>query len=354
MKAIPVVVEALLSQTIALPAQSDLFFNPEQIPDRAMWPVLVAWGGGVDSTAMLIELIARGERVDAILFADTGGEKTETYQFILKMIKYFRARGKVVHIVRAVTSRFKNWPRYDTLETNCLTNGTLPSLAFNFKRKSCSHKWKVAPQNKWTALWQPARDIWAAGGKVIKLIGYDCSPADMKRYAHIEGHLDPRMEYRYPLREWGWTREDCIRRIVAEGLPVPPKSACFFCPSMKPEEVRQLAKEYLRRIVVMEARAKPRLTSINGLWAKKASMTHFIREERLLPHEEIDRLIAMVPEEKLLRRDVEAGTEAALAQFPKWEAFLAELRSAEFQAPSTAPLYSEVDIAEDWDLEVRA
>ena len=123
---------------------------------------------------------------------------------------------------------------------------------------------------------------------------------------------------------------------------------------MKPEEVRQLAKPFLRRIVIMEARAKPRLRVINGLWGSGASMTQFIREEGLLPNEEIDRLIAMTPEELLLNRDVEARTETALTQFPKWEAFLAELRHAEFQAASTTPLYSEVDMAEDWGIEANA
>lgn len=38
-------------------------------------PVLAAWGAGRDSTAMLIEWIERKEPLDAVLFADTGGEK---------------------------------------------------------------------------------------------------------------------------------------------------------------------------------------------------------------------------------------------------------------------------------------
>jgi hypothetical protein len=41
------------------------FFAP------ARQPVLVAWGAGVDSTSMIIELVARGEPIDHVLFADT-------------------------------------------------------------------------------------------------------------------------------------------------------------------------------------------------------------------------------------------------------------------------------------------
>lgn len=33
-------------------------------------PVIVAWGAGVDSTAMIIELAARRERIDMVLIAD--------------------------------------------------------------------------------------------------------------------------------------------------------------------------------------------------------------------------------------------------------------------------------------------
>jgi len=41
---------------------------------------VVSFGGGTNSTAMLVGMWERGERPDAILFADTGGEKPHTYQ----------------------------------------------------------------------------------------------------------------------------------------------------------------------------------------------------------------------------------------------------------------------------------
>jgi hypothetical protein len=42
-------------------------------------PLVVAYGLGVDSTAMLIEFVRRGIRPDLILFADIGGETSETF-----------------------------------------------------------------------------------------------------------------------------------------------------------------------------------------------------------------------------------------------------------------------------------
>ena len=49
---------------------------------------------------------------------------------------------------------------------------------------------------------------------------------------------------RYPLRDWGIDRAECGRIITAAGLPLPPKSACFFCPAMHDIEVQLLLREY--------------------------------------------------------------------------------------------------------------
>lgn len=268
-------------------------------------PVLAAYGGGVDSTAMLVEMVSLGEPIDMVLFADTGSEKPETYAYVRMFQGWLQSKGIPSATVRYVPRDFKNHPPYASLEENCLTNGTLPSKAFGFG--SCSMKWKVQPQEKFAKEWQPAIDAWAKGHLVVKLIGYDCSPADDRRYQDRAGYGDSdRYRYRYPLREWGWKREDCVRRIEAEGLPVPPKSACFFCPVTKPHELHQMGPDLLRRIVLMEARAAPRLTTVEGLWRtavkgtrgatpRPGSMTQYIREQGLLPPEEIDHIASNVP-----------------------------------------------------------
>src|SRR5580704_12981795 len=107
-------------------------------------PLVVAYGLGVDSTAMLVELAHRGIRPDLILFADTGGEKPETYDY-LAVIRPFLARLGFPDVV-VVRYRPKR-ARYDTLEGQCLHTGTLPSLAYG--GKSCSLKYKRSPQDKY-------------------------------------------------------------------------------------------------------------------------------------------------------------------------------------------------------------
>lgn len=267
-------------------------------------PAIVAWGAGVDSTAMIIELAARGAPIDMVLFADPGSEKAETYAFIPVFRRWMEARGIASEIVRYEPRNFKHWPPYATIAENMLTNATLPSVVFG--AGSCSRKWKAAPQDAWTARWEPAQRIWDAGGRVIKYIGYDASPRDGARYHHAVTREDPRFDYRYPLREWGWDRARCEARIHAAGLPVPPKSSCFFCGAIKPDEVARLSREELRIIVLMEARAKPRLRNVDGLWRKPVlgrrgaiprpgDITTFIRESGLLSHGEIDDILACAP-----------------------------------------------------------
>ncbi|GAA0309160.1 hypothetical protein GCM10009087_18990 [Sphingomonas oligophenolica] len=261
-------------------------------------PVVAAWGMGVDSTALIIEWVAQGLPLSVVLTADTGVEREETYAYLPIFQKWMDDHGIEHHLVCYVPKRFKHWPPYFTLLENCLTNATLPSISFG--RHSCSSKWKIQPQDQWVARWQPAQRAWAHGQRVVKLIGYDSSPADTRRYAHREGHVSPLYDYRYPLREWGWDRQRCAARIRAEGLPIPIKSACWVCAAQKTNELMTLPRWCLRLIVLLEARAAPRLRNVEGLWrtstkSRPGSMTLFIRANALLDPAEIDAIIAGAP-----------------------------------------------------------
>jgi hypothetical protein len=303
---------------VPVSSAADLSVPPVQLAQPASEPpppVLAAWGAGVNSTAMVIELAERGEPPDAVLLAEMP-ERPETLEFIPLFRRWMDERGIFNDTVRYTPKRFKHWPPYYDLLENLLTNGTLPSISFG--RHLCSQKWKIAPQDRWTERWRPAIDAWARGQKVIKLIGYDCSPADNRRYAEREGNDDPRYLFRSPLRDWGWDRDACIERIRAAGLPVCPKSSCFFCAAMKPHEIRTLPPAYLRLIVLVEARAAPRLRNVDGLWrkpikgrgageARPGSMTEFIRAERLLEPREIDRIIAEAPRDLVAFQEAAAG-----------------------------------------------
>lgn len=56
-------------------------------------PIVVSYGVGRDSTALLIEMQRRGLRPDAILFADTGSEKEQTYAYLPVIRRWLAEHG---------------------------------------------------------------------------------------------------------------------------------------------------------------------------------------------------------------------------------------------------------------------
>ena len=312
---------------------ADLPRQPDRLLAGAPAPIVLAYGIGVDSTALLVELSARGEPPDLVLTADPGAEKPETYEYQKLIAAWMAARRIPYEVVRYVPRRFKHWPPYYSILANVLTNATLPSISLG--RHSCSLKWKVAPQDAFLKRWAPAQAAWARGQKVTRLIGYDASPADTRRYAHASAIDDPLFNCRYPLREWNWTRDRCIARIEAAGLPVPPKSSCFFCGAIRPDEVRALPQWCLRLIVLIEARAEPRLRTVEGLWrrstkTKPGRITDFIRAARLLSEAEVDAIRRDAPTE-LVRFQDAAGL-VPVSERPTMEEWLESFNAGLMEA----------------------
>jgi hypothetical protein len=230
--------------------------------------LVVSWGGGVNSTALLIGLQERSIRPDVITFADTGGEKPETYQY---RTTFDRWLGD--HDLPAITT-VANDGMYVTLENNCRTKKMLPSLAYGFK--SCSEKYKKRPQEKYLKGRKWAKRVWAAGGKIRKAIGIDAGEAHRAKVSE-----DRCYTYWYPLIEWNWAREECIAAIIRAGLPVPIKSACFFCPASTKREVVWLAEhhpELMQRALDMEEIARPGLGTVRGL-GRRWSWQEFLTTE---------------------------------------------------------------------------
>ena len=129
---------------------------------------VVGYGGGTDSTAMLVGLWRHHVPVDLILFADPGAEQPHTYAYLDTMSRWLENHG--MPAITRVWYTEKNGQRL-TLEQECLRSGTLPSIAYGYKK--CSLKHKVAPQEKFCRHYQPCIDAWEKGEKVVKFIGYD-------------------------------------------------------------------------------------------------------------------------------------------------------------------------------------
>lgn len=216
-------------------------------------PLVVSYGGGVNSLAMLVGYHERGEVPDAVVFSDTGGEKPETYFSLRIAVRGWMARlgfPDMTIVDRASFGRSKTGDQ--TLEEECLRLGSLPSRAYGYGR--CADKWKIDPFRWWVEGWPQAQVARAAGKPVYRAIGFDAGEA-----RRVKATDDPGFEKAYPLIEWGWTREACVEAIERQGLPVPVKSACFYCPSSTRSEVLALAERHPKlfaRAVAIEQRAQ--------------------------------------------------------------------------------------------------
>jgi len=227
-------------------------------------PLIVAYGIGVDSTAMLVGMQQRGIRPDLILSADTGSEKPETYAYLPIINAWLRKVGfPEVTIVKNARPVSGDKSLYDA----CSRLSVLPALAYG--QHQCSLVWKRDPQVAFIKRWAPAIEAWARGETVTQCIGYDAGPRDSCRSYKAEGKATAGFTNRFPLIEWGWDRERCVAEIEDAGLPVPVKSACFFCPASKKTELdwlKEMHPELAAKAVELEDRAKVRgLRSVKGL-----------------------------------------------------------------------------------------
>lgn len=244
-------------------------------------PLVVAFGGGTNSLAVLIGLKRRGIVPDLITFSDTKGEKPATYEAVIRASEWCIS----VNFPRiTVLSSISPTHGFEGLEGMVLRNGTLPSKAFGYK--SCSQRYKIEPSQKFMNHWEPAIAAWAVGLKVVQVIGYDAGePQRVKDYSSDKFSLW------YPLVDWGWGRDECVKAIAEEGLPQPGKSACFFCPSMRKPEVIALSKEHpdlFKRAVEMErgALASGKLGVVKGLgrhWSWEELVAASEQQRQLIP-----------------------------------------------------------------------
>ena len=224
--------------------------------------IALCFGAGVDSTAMMVALKVAGITPSVITFADLKSEKSATYAHLAKMQEVMKDWGWPE--ISVVSKETLDSTEYNDLYGNCTSNQTLPSLAFGMK--SCSLKWKAMPQDNFLMgvkrgpnkkdshpVWDEAK---SSGMKIIKLIGYDCGKADMRRSKNIPAE-DANFEYYYPLQIVGWKRQECVQAIIdvlGENY-VPVKSACFFCPASKEWELYWLAAyepDLLEKALYME------------------------------------------------------------------------------------------------------
>lgn len=213
---------------------------------------VVSYGGGVQSTALLV-LAAQG-KIDfpTFLFSNVGddSEHPATLEFVREIaVPYGREHGiDVIELHR----RKKNGEIETLYQRVTKPNHraiTIPLRGQNGAPQSrhCTRDHKVMVIGKWLKQHGATKDNKA-------LVGIGISTDEIER-ANTK-KVEPYEEVTYPLLDFNLRRSDCVQIIKDAGLPVPPKSSCWFCPFHRTNvwlEMRENEPDLFRSACAMEA-----------------------------------------------------------------------------------------------------
>jgi len=197
-------------------------------------------GFGKDS---ITEIVLNHAFWDQIIFADTGSEQKETYEFIEKFTKQL---PKVTRYkIRVVHSRYGVIYDYYNNRPNPMTP--------MFKQRDCTEKFKIEPIKQWikgkyglNPMAFKGQEILDENGNVVLNPDYDPEVRGSKKskyhhkivmglginYAESWRKHEGNVWYIknvFPLIEKKITKKDEPLIIKALGVDVPIKSGCFFC-----------------------------------------------------------------------------------------------------------------------------
>ncbi len=213
---------------------------------------VISYGGGVQSTALLV--LAAQAKIDfrTFLFCNVGddSENPETLEYVRTVaMPYAQASG--LDLIELQRTRFGE---PETLYQR-LTRPGSRSIGIPVRmagsgapgNRACTDDFKIKVVAKWirehgATIEQPA------------LVGLGISLDEFQRMRTDSGIAYEKLAY--PLIDLRMDRQQCINIIRNAGLPVPPKSSCWFCPfhSLRMwQEMRDRQPELFQKACELEA-----------------------------------------------------------------------------------------------------
>lgn len=250
---------------------------------------ILSVGAGVQSTALALMAINGevGPLPDVMIFADPGAETGATMDHLawLEAEVTKRTNG------RMQTLRVSNGSITETIERRA--NGTValrrdgqpsrfvsaPFFTENggMGRRQCTREFKIEPITKMQRQmlgFKPRQRIPVGACEVWIGISTD-------EVTRASSATESWCVHRYPLLEQRMSRHDCEAWLQRNGYPVPPKSACVFCPYRSNLEWRWLKEN--------DPAAWAEAVRIDELIRQSPNMTHreYLHRDRM-PLSEVD------------------------------------------------------------------
>jgi 3'-phosphoadenosine 5'-phosphosulfate sulfotransferase (PAPS reductase)/FAD synthetase len=164
---------------------------------------VLSFGGGVNSTALMLLLVEQRRPLDEVVFSDTGGEVPETYEYLRTVSSYLEEHD--IPLGRVISEG-------GFLYDRCVRRRVVPSQIWRW----CTRDFKILP------IYAHYRSL---GVHVNQYLGISYEERDRKRESGV-----PYVTNKYPLISKRINRDRCIDMIIGAGLRIPVRSGCFFCP----------------------------------------------------------------------------------------------------------------------------
>jgi len=185
---------------------------------------ILSLGWGIQSfTLAAMAALGDIEPIDYAVHADTTHERTDTYTFAEKYTPWLEERGVKVVTVKDEKAAIEVWQ-----------GKHIPVMADNGideagrALRTCTQRWKIAPMRRWI---QKLRN----GQPVEQWLGISLDEVQRMKQSNVKYITN-----RYPLIEMKMSRWDCKLYLERNGLEIPPRSACVFCPFHSRSEWRDI------------------------------------------------------------------------------------------------------------------
>jgi hypothetical protein len=187
---------------------------------------VVSYGGGVQSTALLVLAAERRIDFDIFLFANTGddSEHPKTLAYVREVaMPYAEQHGFALHEL----CRVKRDGSVETLMERLTRQQRSVDIPMRLSpsgapgNRKCTGDFKIKVIAKWLRQHGATKDVPA-------LTGLGISVDEIHRARTSSGI--PYQTLSYPLIDLRMNRQDCVNVIERAGIQVPGKSSCFFCP----------------------------------------------------------------------------------------------------------------------------
>lgn len=219
---------------------------------------VISYGGGVQSTAMIV--LATQGKIDADLavFANVGphSESTHTLAYLPHITAWAAERGVSIVERRWVDRTGRARDLYDDLVGD---NRTIPIPVYMAGgapgRRQCTARYKIEVVGRYL------RELGAtADNPAVVHVGISTDEWQRVNTRRAQPWEIPT----YPLIELGLSRQDCANIITEAGLPVPGKSSCWFCPFRGPrrwaEDRRDRPEQFAAGVALEERLNEKRAT----------------------------------------------------------------------------------------------